>query len=194
MIITISTLTSDPENALDQSHLPDVEIDRTTNWPDILSAMRDYWLAKRGARAMPSRNDISPAHLKSQLPHILLADVIDGGADFRYRLIGTELRQFFYAEPSGRLMSDVLTPFGETTVQATLASYRGVMERRAPIRFTGAGSWYGQDPKLFDAYLAPLSDDGATANMILGTFVFEWDREHQFRPPLDPRLAGYGRA
>jgi hypothetical protein len=39
--------------------------------------------------------------------------------------------------------------------------------------------------------LAPLSDDGVTANMILGTFIFEWDFEHQFRPPADPRLAGH---
>lgn len=132
---------------------------------------------------MPSRSDISPSELKSQLPHILLADTVDGGADFRYRLVGTRLRPFFHAEPSGRLMSEALAPFGEATVLATLDIYRGVMERRAPMRITGSGSLFGQDPKLFDAWLAPFSDDGVTANMILGTFIFEWDFEHQFRPP-----------
>jgi hypothetical protein len=152
--------------------------------------VRDYWLAKRGARSMPSRSDISPAQLKSQLPHILLADVIDGGADFRYRLVGTELGRFFYSEPSGKLMSEALVPFGEATIEATLASYRGVLARRAPVRITGAGAWLGQEPKLFDAYLAPLSDDDVTINMILGTFVFEWDREHQFRQPRGPRQGG----
>ncbi len=170
-----------------------VEIDRSADWPNVLSFVRDYWLAKRGARSMPSRSDISPAQLKSQLPHILLADVIDGGLDFRYRLVGTELRRFFFAEPSGKLMSEALTPFGQATVEATLATYRSVMDRRVPVRITGAGAAFGQEPKLFDAYLAPLSGDAATVNMILGTFIFEWDHEHQFRAPAGPQLAERGR-
>jgi hypothetical protein len=171
--------------------LPDVEIDRSSDWPDVLASVRDYWFGKRGDRSMPSRSDISPAQLKSELPHILLADVIDGGADFRYRLVGTQLRRFFFDEPSGKLMSEAIAPFGEMTLQGTLGAYRNVIERRAPVRLTGSGSFYGQDPKLFDALLAPLSDDGATVNMILGTFVFLWDTQHQFRPPADPRLAKY---
>jgi hypothetical protein len=65
------------------------------------------------------------------------------------------------------------------------------MERRAPMRLTGSGSWYGQNPKYFDALLAPMSDDGEAVNMILGTFIFVWDREHQFRVPLDPGLGGH---
>lgn len=155
-----------------------------------LAFVRDYWHDKRGARSMPSRNDISPAQLKTQLPHILLADVIDGGIDFRYRLVGTQLRPFFLAEPSGKLISEVIAPFGESTVRETLDSYRSVIARRAPVRLTGAGSRYGQEPKLFDALLAPLSDDDVAVNMIIGTFVFVWDFEHQFRNPLDSRLTG----
>jgi hypothetical protein len=169
---------------------PNVEIDRDTDWPENLSFVRDYWLGKRGSRSMPSRNDISPAQLKTQLPHILLADVIDDAADFRYRLIGTELRQFFRGEPSTKRMSEALAPFGVETVEATLASYRAVVERRATMRLTGAGSWYGQEFKLFDALLAPLSDDDVSVNMILGTFVFEWDVKNQFGNPRDSRLAG----
>ncbi|HEX3944115.1 MAG TPA: PAS domain-containing protein [Rhizomicrobium sp.] len=167
-----------------------MEIDRDTDWPGNLSFLRDYWLNRRGSRSMPSRNDISPAQLKAQLPYLLLADVIDGGVDFRYRLVGTELRQFFRAEPSAKCMSEALMPFGAETVEATLVSYRAVVERRAPMRLTGAGSWYGQEFKLFDALLAPLSDDDVSVNMILGTFVFVWDEKNQFRDPRDSRLAG----
>ena len=169
---------------------PNVEIDRDTDWPENLSFIRDYWRDRRGSRSMPGRNDISPAQLKAHLPYLLLADVIDGGADFRYRLVGTELRQFFRAEPSAKRMSEALAPFGAETVEATLMSYRAVVERRAPMRLTGAGSWYGQEFKLFDALLAPLSDDDTSVNMILGTFVFVWDEKNQFRDPRDSRLAG----
>jgi hypothetical protein len=169
---------------LESASLSNVEIDRAADWPAPLALIRDYWQHKRGARTMPSRDDISPAELKAQLPHILLADVVNGGADFRYRLVGTELRQFFLFEPSGKLMSEVIAPFGQATVAATLAAYRAVIERRAPLRLTGSGSWYGQHPKYFDAFLAPLSEDGKVVNMILGTFMFVWDFTHQFRPPV----------
>jgi hypothetical protein len=169
--------------------LPNVELDRATDWPEVLSSVRDYWLEKRGQRSMPSRADITPAEIKAQLPHVLLVDVIEGGKYFRYRLVGVELARFFHSDPTGKLMNEALAPFGGETVYATLASYRGVVERRAPMRLTGAGSIYGQEPKHFDAFLAPLSADGATVNMILGTFVFVWDFAHPFRPPLDPRAS-----
>ena len=175
--------------ALALQHSPDVEIDRATDWPPVLTAVRNYWLSIRGSRAMPSRKDIAPASLKAQLPELLLADVIDGGADFRYRLIGTNLTQFFPFDPSGKLMSEALARFGQESVERTIGSYRNVAERRVPMRITGSGSFYGQEPKLFDAWLAPLSDDDQTTNMILGTFVFVWDNEHQFRPP-SPDAAG----
>lgn len=166
---------------------PKLEIDREADWPSVLSFVHAYWQSKCGARRMPARNDISPVQLKLQLPHIMLVDVVDDGADFRYRLVGTQLRESFLEEPSGRLMSEVMAPHGEVTVRETLQSYRSVVARRAPMRLTGSGAWYGQDPKLFDAFLAPLSDDGATVNMILGTFVFEWDRDGEYQQMLNLR-------
>ena len=132
---------------------------------------------------MPSQKDIAPADLKAHLPKILMADVVDGGTDFRYRLMGTDLTPFFSSDPTGKRMSAALAPFGQDTVRRTLASYRDVARARAPVRITGSGSIYGQTPKRFDAWLAPLSHDDATVNTVLGTFVFLWDSEHRFRPP-----------
>jgi hypothetical protein len=92
-----------------------VEIDRPEQWPAVLAFVRDYWQAKRGSRAMPGRNDISPAQLKLQLPQILLVDVVGDGVDFRYRLVGSRLRDFFQSEPSGQLMSETIAPFGASS-------------------------------------------------------------------------------
>lgn len=135
---------------------------------------------------MPARADIAPSDLKSQLPHILLADVIENGRDFRYRLVGVQLAKFFHANPTGLLISEAIASFGKETLQATLVSYRRVVERKSPVRLTGVGSVFGQDPKHFDAFLAPLSNDGTNVNMILGTFAFLWDLTHPFRPPVKP--------
>lgn len=168
-------MTDEPES--------DVEYDRPWDWPAPLAVLRDYWRSTCRERAMPARRDISPVHFKSQLPNVLLVDVLNGGNDFRYRLVGTGLTPFFLSDPSGKPMAEALAPFGRDTVERTIAGYRAIVDRRAPLRITGSGSIYGQTPKMFDAWLAPLSDDGETVNIIIGSFVFVWDVEHRFAPP-----------
>lgn len=154
---------------------PDVEFDPDRPEPAPLAFVRAYWLRQRGAQTMPRRRDISPSDMRAYLRHVLLADVIDGGKDFRYRVVGTELQRYFKGNPTGKLMSEALAAFGIDTVRRTIETYASALARRTPLRIRGAGALYGQSAKLFDAVLAPLSDDGETPNMILGTFEFVWD-------------------
>jgi hypothetical protein len=153
----------------------EVEFDPALDEPPLLTFVRDYWHSRRGAAAMPRRKDITPSHMKAHLRHVLLVDVVARGEDFRYRLVGSELQRYFHGNPSGKLMSEALAPFGAETVRRTIATYRAVIERRTPLRIRGAGSLYAQDAKLFDALLAPLSDDVGMPVMILGTFTFIWN-------------------
>lgn len=157
-----------------------VEIDPDREEPGLLTFVRKYWERQRGARAMPGRMDIIPSDMKIHLPHVLLADVIEGGRDFRYRLVGSQLHRYFAGNPTGRLMSETLAGFGKQTVERTISTYAAVAARRAPMRIRGAGALYAQGPKLFDAMLTPLSDDGVSANMIFGAFIFAWDRDLEF--------------
>jgi hypothetical protein len=153
----------------------DIEFDPALREPPMLAFVRDYWHAQRGAAIMPRRQDVAPADMKTYLPNILLADVVRGGEDFRYRVVGSQLQRYFMGNPTGMLMSDALLTFSAETAVRTISTYRKVVERRMPLRIRGAGSIYSQQAKLFDALLTPLSDDGENANMILGTFTFEWD-------------------
>ncbi len=153
---------------------PDTDFDPAIREPAILAFVRGYWQTQRGMAVMPRRQDIAPADMKAYLPNILLADVIGDGEDFRYRLVGSQLQQYFAGNPTGMLMSGVLDVFGRDTVDRTIAVYRRVITDRKPLRIRGAGAIYAQHAKTFDALLTPLSDDGERVNMILGTFVFEW--------------------
>jgi hypothetical protein len=155
--------------------LPKVEYQPPSDEPPLVAAMRAYWTRKRGERALPRRQDIVPAEIKEWLPSVLLVDAIEGGADFRYRLVGLRLHQFFPTVPTGKLMTEALTPFGKDTIEITLKTYRSVMTLREPLRIKGDGAWYGQEPKYFEAILTPLSDDGVNVNMIFGAFDFMWD-------------------
>ena len=155
--------------------MPEVEIEPHSDDPALIAALRAYWIRKRGSRAYPSRRDIVPSEIREWLPFVLLVDVVERGADFRYRLVGTHLNQFFPMPPAGKLMSKVLAPFGENTINRTIAAYRHVTTTGAPLRVKGDGALYGQPPKYFEALLTPLCDDGVRVNMIFGGFDFQWN-------------------
>src|SRR5690606_40981648 len=52
-------------------------------------------LAKRGDRIMPARADMDPLELRDYLGWIVIVDVLDGGSDFYYRLVGTKVAHYF---------------------------------------------------------------------------------------------------
>ena len=56
-----------------------------------LRTMYAYWRSKREGRRMPSRQSIEPSEIPRLLPHVMITEVIDHGARFRYRLSGTVL-------------------------------------------------------------------------------------------------------
>lgn len=153
-----------------------VEIDPADEMPELLTFVSDYWAAKRSGREIPRRTDIVPSELKPHLSDILLADVVDGGRDFRYRLVGSRLHRSFSGNPTGRLMSETLLNFGRETVRLTIDTYAMVIAKRRPVRIRAPGAAYAQDLKTVDAILTPLSDDGVNVNMIFGAFQFIWNK------------------
>lgn len=142
-----------------------------------LGAVQSYWDSKRRARSMPSRADIRPDELKDWLSQLLLVDVIDGGAEFRYRLLGTKLTAFFPEDATNKTFSEALKAFGPVTVEQTKNVYKTVIDRRRPALVKGPGYYFRQDSKAFQAILTPLSDDNKNVSMIFGAFEFEWPKE-----------------
>jgi hypothetical protein len=138
-----------------------------------LVVIHSYWQSKRHGRRMPSRADIVPAELTLHLPQILLADVLDGGRDFRYRLLGTSLTHYFPQRATGKTFTDALSAFGAATVAGTIAVYRSIVNERQAALIKGPGEYYHQDAKTFEAVLMPLSDDDFNVTMIFGAFEFE---------------------
>jgi hypothetical protein len=176
----LSSTGSDTEPAMSRLHevpIPaGVRIERDPASADhaVLRAVKAYWDDKRGSRRMPARADIRPAEIKSLLPQVLLADVLSGGDDFRYRLLGTKLRPYFPQEATGQTMRTALSPFGAEAVEAALAVYREVAIERIPLRVTGPGEMFAQHSKFFEVMLMPLGDTDETTEMIFGAFEFDW--------------------
>ncbi|WP_366657526.1 PAS domain-containing protein [Fodinicurvata sp. EGI_FJ10296] len=97
-----------------------------------LAAGLRYWLSKRSADGQPPRRqDIDPIEIPSVLPYIELTDVIDEGADLRFRLVGTHLVDIDSVNPTGQYLSNFFQVPSYRRYQFQL--YRHVIENRVPL-------------------------------------------------------------
>ena len=74
----------------------------------ILAAGFDYWLNLPRPAGIPDRGDVDPSRMpKPVLPYVALLEVLDGGADARYRLAGQEFNENFGANLKGKKTTDL---------------------------------------------------------------------------------------
>lgn len=150
-----------------------VQIDAEAFNHPTLTFLHDYWQNKRAGRKMPARKDINPSDLRHHLSWIFLADVLAGGANFRYRLVGNLVANYFGSNGTNRTLTEVFEPYGKETTDGTLFIYRKVVREGVPLRVTGQANWDGMGLEQFETVYLPLSDCGETVNMIMSAFVFD---------------------
>jgi hypothetical protein len=139
-----------------------------------LDAFFAYWRSKRGDRAMPRRADIDPIEMAPRLlPNLFLTDVVDGGARFRFRLVGTGAVSAIGTELTGRYVDEV-NESGDYRDYIT-GLYRRVVARRLPVfstshypRLDVAGIVRHTTQRL----MCPLSSDGAAVDLVFTCQVF----------------------
>ena len=72
-----------------------------------LRAAYDYWNARRGTRAMPSRADIRPEDMVGLLGNAMLVDVTYDPPDLRYRLFGSDIALAHGADFTGLSVKEI---------------------------------------------------------------------------------------
>jgi hypothetical protein len=138
----------------------------------ILGPVLAYWTAKRGDRSMPRKCDIDPLEIPPKiLPNLQLIDVIDGGARFRYLLVGTALVDAFGRDFSGQYPDDM---FSDDRLNSTQGIYRAVCNSKTPL--FSRNKYH--TPKNIDLFAlriyAPLPNDDSHVHHILGALRFEY--------------------
>ncbi len=150
-----------------------MQVGATAFGHQTLTFLYEYWNSKRGDRTMPSRHDIVPADLKQHLSWVLLADVLPEMKDFRYRLVGGLVADYFKIAGTNRTLRAIFAPFGEATMKTTLFIYRTVARGHVPVRLIGQAKWDGKSLEAYETVYLPLSDDDQATNMIFSGFVFD---------------------
>jgi len=141
-----------------------------------LAFLRSYWDVKRGERLMPSRTDIRPSELKEHLGWVNMAEVLPVFTDFRFRLIGTLVTQYFLRDATGKTVTEAFEPGGEGAIKGVKAIFRKTARDKVVMRVFGDAGWIASGYEQFDSIYLPLSDDGENVNIVLNAFVFDRPR------------------
>jgi hypothetical protein len=73
---------------------------------ETLAFLFKYWNDKRGTRAMPTRAEIKASEIKEHLGWVILMEVLPGFSDFRYKLIGTLVNQYYLGDSTGKTVRE----------------------------------------------------------------------------------------
>jgi hypothetical protein len=116
---------------------------------------------------MPSRADMSPRVMKKFLSFVALAEIVDGGRDLRFRVVGDGIATKQKLPLIGKTLTEVdqMVPgFGtflrnlyqRTVEQREALAYRGTYVRTAD-----------RHPFTYEAVILPLGDDGEAPDHVL---------------------------
>ncbi len=126
----------------------------------------DYWQRLRGTRSMPARCDIDATEIWLLLPSIHVSEWHENPDRVRYRVAGTEIVASIGREISGCWLTDFHTDPDD--VAETMALYRQVIARRAPVIGRTLGSMQRLGVASFEWILCPLSEDGHAVTHFIG--------------------------
>ena len=124
----------EPRESSDTTFFEPITIDELES--PVVKLGADYWNRLRGSRRYPAREDLRPRDIASILRNMVLAKVIDGGADFEIRIAGDAQVQAFDVTFQGKRLSEVGKPHNAFNA-AIRSIYRYVTESAAPIAVRG---------------------------------------------------------
>ncbi len=137
-----------------------------------LRFLRGLWDQLRTDGKLPRTPELGPELLRPALGYIMILDVVDGGADFRYRLYGSRIAQRAGFDATGKLTSEI----GPTTFisQFFVACYRAVYRREEPL-FTAHVPPSKVEVQIWRRLILPLADEtGAVYRFLVGNVPGPW--------------------
>ena len=127
----------------------------------LLLELLEFWQSKCQESVLPSRAMFDPFALLPWLGRLILLDVIDRGADFRYRLHGTWLVELFGVDLTGKRLSEVRSP-----VARLWHEYQTCVRDRRPLCISSK-TLSERDHRIIDKVVLPLASDGTVVDRLL---------------------------
>jgi hypothetical protein len=135
--------------------------------------MHQYWLDKKGARAMPARADIEPSEIKDLLPNVILTRLEYEPFRVLYKLIGTRAVENAGIDYSGRYLDEIdfVSEFGTDWP----GTYRTIADTKEPLFGLCQIRFLDGVIKPYVVAMFPLSSDGKQVDQVLAIEDLELD-------------------
>jgi hypothetical protein len=144
--------------------------------PAVFEAPLRWWedvVARSGA--LPTRADLRPEALSPTcIPHLLLVEVVDGGADLRIRLVGQHIRDRSRWNHAGQLLSEMIP--SRAVLSYVLGLYGDVVRLRRPVwTLNRAYARPGVPPVVVRRLLLPIAGPGdGTVGHLFGAQIIDY--------------------
>jgi hypothetical protein len=140
---------------------------------DTLRQVIAGWRRLKGERRFPAREAVTPRAFGRLLRHITLLRVLDGGADYEFRIVG-DVQVQAYGENFRTMRLSEVGLLHPRFAEGMKIFYEGVRMGRDPFGYRG---WIGRDmPDTKFSYhelvYFPLGPDDATVDHILVAGIY----------------------
>lgn len=142
--------------------------------PDVLptvplARLLNYWRGLWQGESLPSATAIDPTDMRFILGNVMLVDVIDGGADFAYRLYGSKIAASVGRDITGRRVSSLAADFGEHLALYFGATFHAVLLRREPLYTEHMAASPDSPVERWQRLILPLTAaDGTIMRLLVG--------------------------
>jgi hypothetical protein len=172
------------------SFVPRVERDPAGVDNPVLSFFLDYWRrsAQQAEHGIPLFNTFRPTDVRGNLAWVVVVDVLPNLEDFRYRVIGTCVAEYFARNSTGLTVSEAFSDWDPPSREGVMDLFRAPCLHRKPFRYSGPGFRLPDTNKFlpdFDSLYLPYSSDGREIDRVLNVFAFDY---RELRGRVDARL------
>ena len=122
-----------------------------------------HWQKAKGDAPMPRLRDMRPGQLKELTPFVYILNILDDGADFSIRFMGSAITRSIGADYTGAKLNDFASH--PSTWRADV--YREVMNRTAPMITAVDLGDFERDFTKTECILLPLANDAGEFAMII---------------------------
>lgn len=127
-----------------------------------------YWQACMAKGGFVMGRDIPSRQIAHLMKHLIVREPVEGGRDFRYRLVGTVLMERLGRDVTGLLISDVYAP---ASAQSFIAALRRTIETGQPVIQRAEVHGMVDTVRSAEGVLLPMkAPDGVTNWTLNGVF------------------------
>jgi len=148
----------------------------------VLGFFLSYWQRKRRGDDVPLITDFVPKEVRSNLRWVVLIDAMPGYVDFRYRLVGSSVCEYFLGDGTGRTVREAFAGMNGLAEGIIDLCKRACVQGR-PIRVTGPSDIVNDvffPP--YDSLYLPYASTGKEVDRVVNTFVFNYSAIREKRP------------